>query len=150
MPDATDRSHAPRPAADSSAGNGGQRRGDGRLAAAISNMMVGLLRRYQGRGPTHARTSVGRDHVLILLRDTMTTSEKTLAENGYEQLVLDGRRAMQGAMREEATQKLQELTGRRVIGFLSDNQIDPDLAAELFIMEPGEEGLELAEGDATE
>jgi uncharacterized protein YbcI len=57
---------------------------------------------------------------------------------------------MQDAMREEATQKLQELTGRRVIGFLSDNQINPDLAAELFIMETGEDGLELAEGDATE
>src|SRR4051812_10394271 len=31
---------------------------------------------------------------------------------------------------------IEELTGRKVIGFMSDNHIDPDLAVEVFVLEP--------------
>ena len=126
----------------------GERR-SGQLAAAISNAMVGLVRQYAGRGPTQAHTTVGRNHVLIMLRDNLTTSEKTLSENGYDTLVLDSRKAIQNSMREDATGMIEELTGRRVIGFLSDNHIDPDLGVEVFIMEPSDEYNGLAEAEAT-
>ena len=33
-------------------------------------------------------------------------------------------------------QKIEDLTGRKVIGFMSDNHIDPDIAVEVFILEP--------------
>jgi uncharacterized protein YbcI len=39
-------------------------------------------------------------------------------------------------MREEAIAKIEELTGRKVMAFMSANHIDPDLAAELFVLEP--------------
>jgi hypothetical protein len=39
-------------------------------------------------------------------------------------------------MREDAIAKIEELTGRRVTAFMSANHIDPDLAAELFVLEP--------------
>ena len=117
-------------------GEDGRKPLDGRMAAEISNAMVGLLRRHAGRGPTIARTTLGHDHVLVMLRDTLTTGERTLVATGRSDLVLETRRAYQGAMRTEATSVVQELTGREVIGFMSDNHIDPDLAAEVFILRP--------------
>jgi len=46
------------------------------------------------------------------------------------------RREYQSAMREEMTGAVEEIVGRRVIGFMSDNHIDPDLAVEVFVLEP--------------
>ena len=39
-------------------------------------------------------------------------------------------------MRESCTKKIEVLTGRKVVGFMSDNHIDPDIAVEVFILEP--------------
>ena len=39
-------------------------------------------------------------------------------------------------MREDAIASIEELTGRKVAAFMSANHIDPDLAAELFVLEP--------------
>ena len=38
-------------------------------------------------------------------------------------------------MRNEMSQKIEELTGRKVVGFMSDSHIDPDLAVEVFVLE---------------
>lgn len=43
-------------------------------------------------------------------------------------------------MRERCSRKLETLTGRKVVGFMSDDHIDPDIAVELFILEPLEAG----------
>jgi uncharacterized protein YbcI len=39
-------------------------------------------------------------------------------------------------MEEDISREIEELTGRKVIGFMSDNHIDPDLAVEVFVLEP--------------
>ena len=39
-------------------------------------------------------------------------------------------------MEEEISLQVEELTGRKVIGFMSDNHIDPDLAVEVFVLQP--------------
>jgi uncharacterized protein YbcI len=39
-------------------------------------------------------------------------------------------------MRLELSREIEELTGRKVIGFMSDNHLDPDLAVEVFVLEP--------------
>jgi uncharacterized protein YbcI len=39
-------------------------------------------------------------------------------------------------MQAQVSREIERLTGRRVIGFMSDNHIDPDLAVEVFILEP--------------
>jgi uncharacterized protein YbcI len=33
------------------------------------------------------------------------------------------------------SEKIEELTGRKVVGFMSDSHIDPDLAVEVFVLE---------------
>ena len=56
----------------------------GSLSAAISNAVVGLLHDYTGRGPTQARTSISSDTIVVTLRDSLTKSERTLADHGRE------------------------------------------------------------------
>jgi len=38
-------------------------------------------------------------------------------------------------MRTSCSQAIEDLTGRKVVGFMSDNHIDPDIAVEVFILE---------------
>lgn len=39
-------------------------------------------------------------------------------------------------MRDELVEAVERLSGHKVIAFMSQNHIDPDLAAELFVLEP--------------
>ena len=109
---------------------------DGATAAAISNATVQLLSEYTGRGPTKAKTSINRDVITVVLQDTMTKAERTLAHNGEAKFVLDMRHKFQLAMRDELVAAVERLTGRKVVAFMSDNHIDPDMAAEIFVLEP--------------
>src|SRR3954463_16431946 len=109
---------------------------DGQLAAAISNTVVKALARTTGRGPVKAKTTLGDNGVFVVLEDTLTQGEQTLANAGEGQAVLDLRRRWQRVMEEEVSLEIEELTGRKVIGFMSDNHIDPDLAVEVFVLAP--------------
>lgn len=109
---------------------------DGELAAAISNTVVRALARTTGRGPTKARTTLGENGVFVVLQDTLTRGERTLTDAGEATAVLDLRRRWQQVMRADVSREIEELTGRKVIGFMSDNHIDPDLAVEVFVLEP--------------
>ena len=109
---------------------------DGQLAAKISNTVVHALSRTTGRGPTQAKTTLGTNGVFVVLQDTLTRGEQTLADAGQGQAVLDLRRRWQSVMKQDVSREIEELTGRKVIGFMSDNHIDPDLAVEVFVLEP--------------
>jgi uncharacterized protein YbcI len=109
---------------------------DGQLAAAISNTVVRALARTTGRGPTKAKTTLGDNGVFVVLQDSLTVGEQTLTDAGQGQAVLDLRRRWQAIMEEDVSREIEELTGRKVIGFMSDNHIDPDLAVEVFVLEP--------------
>ncbi len=108
----------------------------GRLALAISNAVVGELASTTGRGPTQAKTTLGDNAVFVVLQDTLTRGERTLVGAGESEAVLDLRRRWQRVMRESCSQKIERLMGRKVLGFMSDNHIDPDIAVEVFILEP--------------
>src|SRR3954447_19991998 len=111
-------------------------RPDGQLAAAISNTVVRALARTTGRGPTKAKTTLGDNGVFVVLQDSLTIGEQTLADAGQGRAVLDLRRRWQAVMQESVSREIEELMGRKVVGFMSDNHIDPDLAVEVFILEP--------------
>ena len=108
----------------------------GVMTAAISNSMVGLLHRYTGRGPTRARTTFGDDIIVCVMGATLTKGEKSLVRDGKAEVVLHSRRAFQDTIQGEASSAVQELSGRSVVAFMSNNHIDPDLAVEVFILEP--------------
>jgi uncharacterized protein YbcI len=110
----------------------------GAVPAAISNSMVGLLHRYTGRGPTRARTTVGENIIVCVMGATLTKGEQSLVQDGKGEVVLHGRRAFQDTIQADAISAVQELSGRRVVAFMSNNHIEPDLAVEVFILEPVE------------
>lgn len=113
---------------------------DGELAASISNGIVQLIREYTGRGPTRARTSIGDDVITVVLADTLTKGEQSLVQDGQTELVLSARKAYQNTMYTKAIEVIEQLTGRKVVAFLSDNHLDPDVAAEVFVLEPAGAG----------
>ena len=106
------------------------------MTAAISDAMVQLLHRYTGRGPTSSRTTVGTDLIVCVMGAALTRGERTLVSDGRLELVLSTRRAYQDSMRADAISAVETITGRRVLAFMSNNHVDPDLAAELFVLEP--------------
>lgn len=116
----------------------------------ISNAIVGLLREYTGRGPTKARTTIRDNLVVVLLEQTLTKGEKVLVQKGRQENVLTLRREYQEAMRDEASAKIAQITGRNVLAMMSANHLDPDLGVELFVLDgpPGQLGpaAEMAEG----
>ena len=72
----------------------------------------------------------------MVLQDSLTRGEQTLVDAGQGEAVLDLRRRRQRVMQADVSREIVELTGRKVIGFMSDNHIDPDLAVEVFVLEP--------------
>jgi uncharacterized protein YbcI len=105
------------------------------IQVAVSNAIVGFLREYTGRGPTKARTSIRDNVVLVMLEHTLTKGEQVLVKKGRTEQVLALRHEYQQAMREESSQKIAELTGRKVIAFMSANHVDPDLASEIYVLD---------------
>lgn len=108
----------------------------GDQAATISRGMVQLMRDIAGRGPERARTTIGRDHVLVMFRETLTEGERNLIDAGRFDEVEAVRSAYQELLRDGAVKLIEETIYRNVIGFMSTNHFDPDLAAEVFVLEP--------------
>jgi uncharacterized protein YbcI len=102
---------------------------------AISNAVVGVLREYTGRGPTKARTTIRDNVVLVMLEQSLTKGEQVLVDKGRGDRVLMLRREYQEAMREESSARVAELTGRNVIAMMSANHLDPDLGAEIYVLD---------------
>src|SRR3954462_11090067 len=94
-----------------------RQRSDGELAATISKTVVRALARTTGRGPTKARTTIGENGVLVVLQDSLTIGEQTLADQGEGQAVLDMRRRWQRVMQADVREEMDQVTGRKVIGF---------------------------------
>jgi uncharacterized protein YbcI len=98
-----------------------------------------LLSEYTGRGPTKAHTIVNRDSVTVILRDTLTTGERSLVAANKTQQVLESRHAYQQVMGDELTALVERTVQRKVIAFLSANHLDPDVAVEFFLLEPSDD-----------
>jgi uncharacterized protein YbcI len=104
----------------------------------ISTAAVQVLHKYTGRGPTKAKTMISDDLVTVLLADTLTRGERTLVEDGRSERVLQVRHDYQLAMREDLVGIVERQLDRKVAAFMSQNHIDPDLAIEVFVLEPAQ------------
>jgi uncharacterized protein YbcI len=109
------------------------------MLAQISTGLVQLHSRYYGKGPTKAKTHMVDDTVVCMLRGGFTTVERTLLDTGEVESVYQMRRSFQQAMEENFRLIVEEATGRNVIAYMSSIHVDPDLAVELFVLEPVEE-----------
>jgi uncharacterized protein YbcI len=104
-------------------------------AAKISREVVQLLKQHIGRGPTKARTYLNDECVLVLLREGHTVSEETMFQSGSARGVAQNRVDISEALREPLMQIVEHHTGRKVEGFLSSSQQNPDLLDFVFVLE---------------
>ncbi|HEX3802141.1 MAG TPA: Na-translocating system protein MpsC family protein [Solirubrobacteraceae bacterium] len=124
-------------------------RAHGDVLTAISDGMVALLKEFYGRGPTRAKSYYEDDLVVCVLRGGFSRVEQTLLEGGRGGVVIQQRLEFQELMRERFESVIAQATGRRVIGFMSGNQQEPDMMCEVFILAPTDllGGDELDAGD---
>jgi uncharacterized protein YbcI len=107
----------------------------GEELAEVTNGIVGLFTEYYGRGPTRAKTYVLDDaYVVTVLRDTMTTVEKTLVENGHSEQVRSVRLTFQEAMADSFKGVVERALGRPVVAYHSQLLTDADIGFELFVL----------------
>jgi uncharacterized protein YbcI len=108
----------------------------GALNAAVADAVVRLTREYTGRGPTEARAAIVGDVLTVVLRDNLTTADRSLVSGGRGDLVKEIRREFHEVMRRDLVAAVERLTFRRVVAFMSDQHLDPDVAVEVFVLAP--------------
>jgi uncharacterized protein YbcI len=106
----------------------------GEALAAITDGIVALHTRFYGKGPTRAKSHYMDDAVVCFLWEGFTKVEETLIATGRGEAVADLRRTFQAAMREEFTSVVEQATGRPITAYLSQVNIDPNLAVEIFLL----------------
>jgi uncharacterized protein YbcI len=107
--------------------------------AAISNAIVGLHRRYYGRGATKARAYQVHDELLVVeLREAFLTVERTLIERGQLNTVRQTRLTFQQAMFTEFLDVVERVAGRQVCSYVSESITSPEAILEIFYLEPAE------------
>lgn len=88
-----------------------------------------------GRGPKKSFTLHSGNVVMTILQEVMTRAEQSLAASGEGDAVLSMRRLAQRTMADEMKNAVEALTGRKVVAFMSDNHLDPDMAVEVFVLD---------------
>ena len=108
----------------------------GEELAQITNGIVRLFSEYYGRGPTRAKSYLLDDvYVVTVLRDTLTTVERTLADTGHGEQVRSVRLTFQDALADTFKAVVEDALGRKVVAYHSQLLIDADMGFELFVLE---------------
>jgi uncharacterized protein YbcI len=114
----------------------------GQLLAAISTRIVALLREHYGRGPMKAKTYALDDIIVVVMRGSgFTPLEQTIMDSGHPDRVVDMRHQFQHMMTERFTKTIESLTGRKVLAFLSQAHVEPDITIEIFFVNAPLEGF---------
>jgi uncharacterized protein YbcI len=128
----------------------------GSLLAAISTSIVKLVREHYGRGPIKAKTYALDDIVVCVMRGSgFTPLEKTMMESADSdrgERVVAMREDFQRLMSERYKDTIERLTGRKVLAFLSQAHIEPDITLEVFFIDRPLEGfgaVEVTDGEKT-
>ena len=113
---------------------------NGALRSAISQAIVRIHAEHYGKGATQAKTYVWDNLVVTVLRDVLTTAERTLVAVDRADAVREMRTTFQSTMEQTFRSAIEQLTGRRVLSFMS--QVDPlnGLGVEVFVLAPRDAG----------
>ncbi|HEX3668778.1 MAG TPA: Na-translocating system protein MpsC family protein [Acidimicrobiia bacterium] len=101
----------------------------------VTIAIVDLYREQFGTGPSAAKAYAHDDVLVLVLRDGLTTIERTLFDDGQFRTVREMRSAFHDASGDRFTEIVEELTGRKVRAFMSQAHIDPDLVVEVFLLD---------------
>ena len=109
---------------------------DGPAAMAICNAITGALKRSSGKGPTKVKAYSTHDHVAVVVQDMLTTLERTLVQDGHEQLVREARQVLTGRVAKQCRTTIEQATGRRVVGWQTEVNPSADRAITLVQLQP--------------
>jgi uncharacterized protein YbcI len=107
----------------------------GELNAAVTSALVGIHSDYLGHGPTTASTFHHGNVVVTLMHGVLTNAEKALARTDRAHVVNNIHQLFHETMEADSRAAVERLTGRTVVACISGNHIDPDIAAEVFILD---------------
>jgi uncharacterized protein YbcI len=105
------------------------------MLAEVTNAIVRLHRHHYGKGPTRSKSFLMDDVLVCVMRDVLTTVERTLVEAGEHSKVRDTRFAFQDAMRERFVEAVERIVGRKVLGVTSQILVTRDIAVEMFLLD---------------
>ncbi len=105
----------------------------GALVSQLSREIVQLHARLYGRGPTKARSYLQDDYAVCILEEIFTTAERTLIDAGSGEHVSETRRKFQEAVADEFIAVVERITGRGVRVFLSQVDVEANMALEFFV-----------------
>jgi uncharacterized protein YbcI len=108
---------------------------DGELNASIARAAVRLHRSHVGRGPMKARAFFRDSIVVVVLEDVLTQSERSLVASGRHDTVIRVREALLETMRADLIAAIETLTDRCVTALMSATHLEPDMAAEIFVLD---------------
>jgi uncharacterized protein YbcI len=121
----------------------------GRLLAQISTSIVAILREHYGRGPMKPKTYALDDIIVVVMRGSgFTALEQTIMDSGQPGRVVAMREEFQSVMAERYRDTIERLTGRKVVAFLSQAHVEPDITVEMFFVDgplPGFGAVEVIE-----
>jgi uncharacterized protein YbcI len=119
---------------------GGQlpQHGGGSLRTALANAMVGMKKKFYGRGPTAAKAWILDDYVFVAMEGGLTRNEETLLAGGKEDVVRSYRLTFQETVGPSVTSAVEELLGRQVLGYHSQIVFEPPRTFEIFVLAPEE------------
>jgi uncharacterized protein YbcI len=108
----------------------------GSTRAALAAAMVGMKKRYYGRGPEAAKAWILDDYVIVAMEGGLTRNEETLLADDKADVVRSYRLSFQETMSATTTAAVEELVGRRVLTYHSQIMFDPTRTFEIFVLEP--------------
>jgi uncharacterized protein YbcI len=109
---------------------------DGPAAVTICNAISGALKQSCGKGPTKVRAYNTHDDLAVVVQDMLTTLERTLVQDGHEQLVSEARQVLIGRVAKDCRSTIEQATGRRVVGWQTEVNPSADRALTLVQLQP--------------
>jgi uncharacterized protein YbcI len=107
----------------------------GQLNSALAKALSRIQTEHLDLDPANATAFHHVNIVVVVMRDVLNHAEKHLAQNGGHGDVAQVRHLFQQEMETDFRAAMERLTGQKVIAFLSANNLEPDLAAEIFILD---------------
>ena len=104
--------------------------------AQVCGEVAAVFKRAWGRGPVRTTAHwAGPNLLVILLENGHTEAEKSMRAAGHIQELLGGRHLLQVLIEGDLKESVERILGVPVVTMLSATRLDPDLSAEIFLLD---------------
>jgi uncharacterized protein YbcI len=115
---------------------------------ALAEEMQRIHKEAYGVTAATARVKILDDAIVVFLDDLeLMPHEEFLIDAGKGDAVVEVRRQFQSAIAPTFRAAVERTTGRRVVGFVSATELDPNYAVEVFRLGPANDAIEEAHAD---